>query len=218
MRPKWVPPSTPLRVAAAGPEVPFPACLLWARPMQISCPTLSLSNPPLKVEGLAAMAPCHSLWASENPFRFLPKVLQEPAVETSGCACVFAPGSFLCTSMCVLGAGPWFSPATPFTVPQNRVAEGVASLALARPVCVVCRGSHRPLQSQVVGGTWSPQALLGIVILSQTFTADMARGGLWERKSPAAASCCRCLWRKEEAQRPPRGLPFPSLLWFAFPC
>lgn len=60
--------------------------------MQISCPTLSLSQPPfLKVEGLADMAPCHSLWASENPFRFLPKVLQEPAMGASGRARVFAP-------------------------------------------------------------------------------------------------------------------------------
>lgn len=60
--------------------------------MQIFCLTRCLyPKPPLKVEGLADMAPCHSLWASENPFRFLPKVLQEPAVETSGCACMFAP-------------------------------------------------------------------------------------------------------------------------------
>lgn len=65
---------------------------MWTRPMQISCPTHCLyPNPPLKVEGLADMAAHHSLWASENPFRFLPKVLQEPAVETSGCACMFAP-------------------------------------------------------------------------------------------------------------------------------
>lgn len=39
--------------------------------MQISCPTHCLyPNPPLKVEGLADMAPCHSLWASETPSVF----------------------------------------------------------------------------------------------------------------------------------------------------
>lgn len=93
MRPKWVPPSTPLRVAAARPEVCFPACLRVDQAYADLLPhTLSLSQTPfLKVEGLADMAPCHSLWASENPFSFLPKVLQEPAVGTSGCACVFAP-------------------------------------------------------------------------------------------------------------------------------
>lgn len=46
MRPKWVPPSTPLRVAAAGPEVRFPACLRVDQAYADLLPhTLSIPNP-----------------------------------------------------------------------------------------------------------------------------------------------------------------------------
>lgn len=61
------------------------------------------------------MAPCRGLWASGSLLRFLPKVLQEPAVETRGCACVLALGLLLRGSLCVLGAGFRAFPATPLT-------------------------------------------------------------------------------------------------------
>lgn len=156
MRPKWALPLTPLRVAAAGPGVPFLACLHldWAYTYLVPHTPCLYPKPPLKVEGLADMAPSCSLWASESPFRFLPKVLQEPAVETSGCACVFTPWLILVWIHVCAGCRASVSPATPFPVPQNRVAEGVASLALARPgtaqsVWFVVEATGLAFQSQV---------------------------------------------------------------------
>lgn len=119
--------------------------------------------------------------------------------------------------MCV-GCRALVFPATPFTVPQNRVAEGVASLALARPgtvqsvwFVVEVTGRSDP---RLLGGHGGPSGLSWDGHLEgQTLTADVVPWGLVEEE-PATASPCRCLWRKEEAQRPPRGpqFPPPSLL------
>lgn len=54
---------------ARGPLSCLPTC--GPGPCRSPAPhTVSIQNPPLKVEGLADMAPCHSLWASETPSVF----------------------------------------------------------------------------------------------------------------------------------------------------
>lgn len=83
---------------------------------------------------------------------------------------VCLPLGSLCRSVCVcVGCRALVFPATPFTVPQNRVAEGVASLALARPgtvqsvrFVVEATGHSDP---RLLGDVEPPQALLGMVIL-----------------------------------------------------
>lgn len=58
--------STVPRVAEAGPEVSFPACLHQDQAHTDLVPQTPCvyPKPPLKVEGLADVAPCRSLWAS----------------------------------------------------------------------------------------------------------------------------------------------------------
>lgn len=95
------------------------------------------------------MAPCHSLWATKSPFSSLPKVLQEPAVETSGCAFVHLPLDCFCPFVdpCCAGYRASGSSETPFTIPQNRVPEGLASPCLSQA-----------WQSSLYGLLWKPQA------------------------------------------------------------
>lgn len=59
MRPKWAPPSRYSRVAAAGPEAPFPACLYLdqAHADLVSHTPCLYPEPPLKVEGLQTWHP-----------------------------------------------------------------------------------------------------------------------------------------------------------------
>lgn len=74
-------------------------------------------------------------------------------------------------------------PVAPFTVPQNRVAEAVVSLALARPgtvqsvwFVVEVTGCSNPRllgDMEPSGPSWSGY------LEGQTFVADVALWGLW---------------------------------------